>query len=184
VFVHPAGVCESDDIGPRTRIWAFAHVLPGASVGSDCNLCDAVFVEGGARIGDRVTVKNGTLLWDGVTVEDDAFIGPGVVFTNDPTPRADRKKPASEFVPTLVGRGATVGANATVICGTTIGPRAFVAAGAVVVDDVAAYALVAGNPARRIGWVCECGEPLGVDLRCRCGRSYQLGAAGLVPLNP
>jgi acetyltransferase-like isoleucine patch superfamily enzyme len=178
VFVHPRGLCESDTVGPRTRIWAFAHVLAGAVVGADCNVCDHAFVETGARVGDRVTIKNGVLLWDRVTVEDDVFLGPGTVFTNDLRPRAAIKRTAEAFLPTTVRRGATIGANATVVCGVTVGRHAFVAAGAVVVGDVADHALVAGNPGRRIGWVCECGERLGADLGCTCGRRYRQDGDG------
>jgi len=174
VYVHPRGLCESDRVGPRTRIWAFAHVLPGAEVGADCNVGDHAFIEGGARVGDRVTVKNAVLVWDRVTVEDEVFLGPNMVFTNDLAPRVGFRKAPEELVPTLVRRGATIGANATVVCGVTIGRHAFVAAGAVVVDDVADHALVAGNPARRIGWVCTCGRRIGEPLACSCGRSYRI----------
>ncbi len=174
VFVHPKGLCESDRVGPRTRIWAFAHVLPGAQVGADCNVGDHAFIEGGATLGDRVTVKNAVLVWDRVTVEDEVFLGPNMIFTNDLAPRAGFKKSRDQLLPTLVRCGATIGANATVVCGITIGPHAFVAAGAVVVRDVPAHALVGGNPARRIGWVCVCGQRLGDDLACACGRRYRL----------
>ena len=174
VFVHPMGLCESDRVGPRTRIWAFAHVLPGAVVGADCNLGDHAFVEGGARIGDRVTVKNAVLLWDGVTVEDEVFLGPNAVFTNDLAPRAGARKAPGERVPTLVRRGATVGANATIVCGNEIGAWAMIGAGAVVTRDVPPFALMAGVPARRIGWVSHDGERLGADLVCpRSGRRYR-----------
>jgi len=174
VVVHPNGLNESDTVGPRTRVWAFAHVLPGAVVGADCNIGDHAFVEGGARIGDRVTVKNAVLVWDLVTVEDDVFLGPGMVFTNDLWPRAAVKKGRDALAPTLVRRGATVGANATVVCGVTIGEHAFVAAGAVVTRDVPAHALLAGNPGRVRGWVCTCGARLGEDLVCACGRAHDL----------
>jgi UDP-2-acetamido-3-amino-2,3-dideoxy-glucuronate N-acetyltransferase len=174
VFVHPKGLCESDQVGPRTRVWAFAHVLAGAEVGADCNLCDHVFIEGGAKLGDRVTVKNAVLVWDRVTVEDEVFLGPNMVFTNVIAPRVGFRRSAEELVPTLVRRGATIGANATVVCGVTIGSYALIAAGAVVVRDVAAHALMAGNPSRRIGWVCVCGNRLGADLACACGRNYRL----------
>jgi UDP-2-acetamido-3-amino-2,3-dideoxy-glucuronate N-acetyltransferase len=174
VFVHPQGLCESDRVGPRTRIWAFAHVLPGAEVGADCKIGDHAFVEGGAKLGNRVTVKNAVLVWDRVTVEDEVFLGPNMVFTNDLAPRVGFKKSRDQLLPTLVRRGATIGANATVLSGTTIGQHAFVAAGAVVVRDVPAHALVAGNPARRIGWMCVCGQRLGTDLACACGRRYRL----------
>ena len=183
VFVHPAALCESDQIGPRTRIWAFAHVLPGARIGADCNICDSVFVEGGATVGDRVTVKNSVLIWHGVHVQDDVFLGPDVVFTNDLRPRAAVKKDTSELVPTYVLRGATIGANSTIVCGVTIGEQAFVAAGAVVARDVPAHAMVVGNPGRCVGWVCECGERLDAVLECECGRCYEVASesAGLRP---
>lgn len=181
VYVHPLGVCETDDVGARTRVWAFAHILAGASIGSDCNICDHAFVEGGVRLGNRVTVKNAVLLFDGVTVEDEVFLGPNMVFTNDLRPRAAVKKGSTQFVPTVVRRGATIGANATVVCGVTIGENAFVAAGAVVTRDVASHALVAGSPARRLGWACTCGESLDAELVCTCGRRYRevVGTGGL-----
>jgi acetyltransferase-like isoleucine patch superfamily enzyme len=184
VYVHPKGLCESSTVGPGTRVWAFAHVMERAVVGADCNIGDHAFVEAGARLGDRVTVKNAVLVWDQVTVEDDVFLGPNAVFTNDLTPRAGRKKSPDEFLPTLVRRGATVGANATVICGTTIGAHAFVAAGAVVTRDVPAHALVAGNPAQRVGWVCTCGGRLDATLTCPCGRSYRLPGLQDASLEP
>lgn len=158
VFVHPHGLCESDDVGAGTRVWAFAHVMDGATVGRDCNVCGHAFVEAGARIGNRVTVKNDVLVWDRVTVEDDVFLGPGVVFTNDLRPRAHIKRSGDALVPTLVREGATLGANATVVCGVTVGRHAFVAAGSVVTRDVPDFAFVAGSPARQHGWVCVCGE--------------------------
>lgn len=173
VFVHPLGLCESEDVGARTRIWAFAHILAGASVGSDCNVCDHAFIEGGAWVGNRVTVKNAVLLWDGVTIEDDVFLGPNAVFTNDLMPRAAIHRGREEFLPTRVRSGATIGANATIVCGVTVGEAAFVAAGAVVVHDVGAHALVAGNPARPLGWVCTCSARLGPELVCACGRRYE-----------
>lgn len=175
VFVHEKALCETDDIGAGTRIWAFAHVMPGAKIGADCNICDHAFIEGGAVIGNRATVKNNVLLWDKVTIEDDVFLGPNAVFTNDPTPRATRKKPPDEFEPTVVRKGATIGANATILSGITIGEGAFVGAGSVVTADVANYSLVIGNPARHSAWVCWCGTTLPKDLVCTsCGRSYRL----------
>lgn len=174
VFVHERGLCESDDVGPRTRIWAFAHVMRGARVGADCNVCGHAFVESGAVVGDRVTLKNGVAVWDLVVLADDVFVGPYAVFTNDPTPRAAFKKGREAFLPTTVGRGATIGANATIVCGVVIGESAFVGAGAVVVRDVPAHALVVGNPARRVGWACACGARLGDDLACGCGRRFRL----------
>lgn len=171
VFVHPRALCESDSVGAGTRVWAFAHVLPGAVVGRACNIGEGAFIEDGAVVGDRVTVKNGVLIWDGVTIEDDVFLGPGTVFTNDLRPRAEIRRGSVGFVPTLVRRGASLGANVTVVCGVTIGSYAMVAAGSVVTRDVPDHALVAGNPARQRGWVCTCGERLGADLACPDGHS-------------
>ena len=149
--IHSLAVVEPGArIGPRTRIWAFAHVLPGAVVGADCNLCDHTFVEGAVRIGDRVTVKCGVYLWDGVTLEDDVFVGPCAAFTNDKFPRS-RRRPA-RYLQTVVGQGASIGANATLLPGVRIGKQAMVGAGAVVTRDVPAYAVVKGNPARLAGY--------------------------------
>ncbi|ORA26993.1 acyltransferase [Mycobacterium aquaticum] len=184
VFVHPQGLCESGDVGAGTRIWAFAHVLPGAKIGRDCNICDHAYVEYGVTLGDRVTVKNRVLLFDGVTVEDDVFLGPAVVFTNDLRPRAAMKRGRDEFLPTIVRTGATLGAGVVVVCGSTIGPHAFIAAGAVVTRDVPAHGFVVGNPGRLIGWACECGMRLGDTLACACGRSYRQEPAGLMSIRP
>jgi len=150
-YAHPDARLESDRIGPGTRIWAFAHVLAGAHVGADCNLCDHTFIEGGATIGDRVTVKCGVQVWDGVTLEDDVFVGPNATFTNDPFPRS-RRKPA-RYMPTVVRKGASIGANATLLPGITVGSFAMVGAGAVVTRDVPPRAIVAGNPAKVTGYV-------------------------------
>ena len=182
VFVHERGLCESDEVGDGTRVWAFAHVMPGARVGSGCNVCDGAFIESGAVLGDRVTVKNNVLVWDKVVVEDDVFLGPNAVFTNDFRPRAAVKKGPEEFLGTTVRSGATIGANATVVCGVDVGRNAFVGAGTVVTRDVPAHAVVVGNPARQIGWACACGERLGDDLVCpACERRYERDAGeGLV----
>jgi UDP-2-acetamido-3-amino-2,3-dideoxy-glucuronate N-acetyltransferase len=145
-FKHPQALVESTRIGTGTRVWAFAHVLPGAVIGRDCNICDHVFIENDVSLGDRVTVKCGVQLWDGLRVEDDVFIGPNVTFTNDPFPRS-RQRP-DKFPETHIKKGASIGANATILPGLTIGQHAMVAAGAVVTRAVPPYAVVMGNPAR------------------------------------
>jgi len=173
-FIHPQALVEKGArLGAGTRVWAFVHVMAGAVVGKDCNLCDGAFLEGGARVGRHVTVKNGVLLFDGVTIEDEVFLGPHVVFTNDLNPRAAFKKPPEAFLPTRVRRGATIGANATIVCGVTLGESCFVGAGSVVVEDVPAFAVIMGNPARQRGWMCACGLKLPTTLTCRCGRTYE-----------
>jgi acetyltransferase-like isoleucine patch superfamily enzyme len=167
-------------VGSGTRVWAFAHVLEGAVVGSDCNICDGAYVESGATVGDRVTVKNQVMIFEGVTIEDDVFLGPGVIFTNDLNPRAFIKRHGDELLPTKVEQGATIGAGAVVVCGTTIGRFAFIGAGAVVARDVPAHAFVVGNPGRVIGWACRCGLRLPSDLVCSCGRSWAVADGSLV----
>ncbi len=157
-FVHDKALCETPHVGKGTRIWAFAHVLGKAKLGADCNVGDHVFVENDVLIGDRVTLKNGVQVWDGVRLEDDVFVGPNATFTNDVYPRS-RQRPA-EFPQTLVRRGASIGGNATILPGVTIGERALVGAGSVVTKDVPAGALVVGNPARVIGYVDDQGRPL------------------------
>ena len=150
-FRHPAALVESSRIGTGTRVWAFAHILPGATIGRDCNICDHVFIENGVIVGDRVTVKCGVQLWDGVAIEDDVFIGPNATFTNDPFPRS-RQRPAA-FTPTVVRRGASIGANGTLNPGITVGANAMIGSGAVVTHDVPANAIVVGNPAFIQGYV-------------------------------
>ena len=150
VFIHPQALCESAHIGQGTRIWAFAHVLPGARIGADCNICDHVFVENDVTVGNRVTVKCGVQLWDGVHLEDDVFVGPNATFTNDAFPRS--KRYPEKFSQICVRKGASIGANATILPGLTIGAHAMVGAGAVVVRDVPAGAVVVGNPAKIIGY--------------------------------
>jgi len=180
VFIHPNALCESDAVGMGTRVWAFAHIMAGAVVGSDCNIGDHAFIESGARIGDRVVVKNNVLVWDKVTVEDEVFLGPNAVFTNDMTPRVGFKKKPEELIPTLVRRGASIGANATIVCGVTIGEYAMIGAGSVVTRDVPPHALVAGTPADQQGWVCVCGGHLGEDLVCPvCARRFRETGFGL-----
>lgn len=147
-YVHPHALVENDvKIGPGTRIWAFVHILPGAVIGDDCNICDHVFIEGDTKIGNRVTIKCGVQIWDGLRIEDDVFIGPNATFTNDLFPRS---KQEFRLLSTTVKMGATIGANATILPGITIGEKAMVGAGAVVTRDVPRKTLVVGNPAKII----------------------------------
>lgn len=154
-FVHPQGLCESEQVGAGTRIWAFAHVLPGSRVGGECNICDNVFIEGGAIVGSRVTLKCGVQLWDGVELEDDVFVGPNATFTNDRFPRS--KQHPETYAKTIVRRGASIGANATILPGVTIGQNSMVGAGSVVTSSVPPNAIVVGNPARIVGYVNDLG---------------------------
>lgn len=160
-FVHPNALVESDKIGAKTRIWAFAHVLKGAVIGEDCNLCDYVFVENEVTIGSRVTIKNGISIWDGLEIEDDVFLGPNAAFTNDMFPRS--KRHSGNYLKTLLKKGASVGANATILCGITLGKYCLVGAGAVVTKSIPDFALVTGNPARFRYWVSKTGEKLQFD---------------------
>lgn len=161
VFIHSHALCESKNVGAGTRIWAFAHVLPEARIGRDCNICDHVFIENDVIIGDRVTVKCGVQLWNGVQLEDDVFVGPNATFTNDIYPRS-KIYPAA-FGKTVVHNGASIGANATILPGLTIGEHAMVGAGAVVTKSVPPNAVVVGNPAKIVGYT-DIREPPAVSL--------------------
>lgn len=185
-YVHPKGINDSENVGEGTRIWAFAHVMKGAVIGKGCNIGEGCYVEGGAHLGDHVTVKNSVAIWDRVTIEDHVFLGPSMVFTNDRIPRShpDYRTGPGGWEPTLVRFGATIGANATIVCGVSLGRWCFIAAGAVVVRDVADHQMVAGNPARSIGWACKCGRRLPESLRCECGLAYARSGEGLVEAGP
>jgi len=150
-YKHEMALVETDNIGDNTRVWAFTHILPGAQLGCDCNICDHVFIENDVVIGDRVTIKCGVQIWDGLRIEDEVFIGPNATFTNDLFPRS--KVYPEKFEQTVVARGASVGANATILAGVRIGEGAMVGAGAVVTRDVPDHSIVVGNPARVIGSV-------------------------------
>ena len=186
--VHPEAVVhesayvdEGATIGAGTKVWHFCHVLGGAVIGDRCTLGQNVVVMNGTRIGSNVKLQNNVSVYEGVVLEDDVFCGPSMVFTNVLNPRSHVSR-RSEYRRTLVRRGATIGANATIVCGTTLGEYAFVGAGAVVSSDVPDYALVVGVPARRIGWMCQCGERLpdsGAGTCAACGSSYEAAADGI-----
>jgi acetyltransferase-like isoleucine patch superfamily enzyme len=174
VFIHPSALVHPNaQIGPGTRVWAFVNVQEDAVIGEGCNICDTCFVEKGVVIGNHVTVKNGVSVFQGITLQDDVFIGANVAFINDRYPRSHRQD-AWVLEPTTVRKGATIGTNATILCGLQIGEYAFIGAGSVVIRDVPAYTLVVGNPAKAIGFVCRCGRKLSEDLTCRCQLSYEL----------
>jgi UDP-2-acetamido-3-amino-2,3-dideoxy-glucuronate N-acetyltransferase len=179
IFIHPSSIVDDGaEIGEGTKIWHFCHVLQGSQIGKHCVLGQNVMVGPNVRLGDGVKVQNNVAIYESVTIEDEVFCGPSMVFTNVLTPRAfiERK---DEFAQTTVRRGATIGANATIVCGYNIGRYSMIGAGAVVTSDVADYALVVGNPARKIGWVSRTGERLGEDLVCpRTGERYSISAEG------
>lgn len=175
-FVHPTAVVDEGAVlGPGTKVWHFAHIMPGAVIGADCSLGQNVFVANEVRIGDRVKIQNNVSVYEGVVLEDGVFCGPSAVFTNVFNPRAEIER-KHEYRPTLVRKGASLGANCTIVCGNTIGAYAFIGAGAVVTSDVPDHALMVGVPARRRGWMCTCGEILAdpMPATCaRCGRTYE-----------
>lgn len=178
-FVHETAIIDAGaQIGAGSRIWHWVHVCGGAEIGAGCSLGQNVFVGNKVRIGDKVKIQNNVSVYDNVTIEDGVFCGPSMVFTNVFNPRAEIER-KSEYRDTLVRRGATLGANCTIVCGVTIGEYAFVGAGAVVTSDVPPFALMVGVPARQIGWMSHAGERLGEDLVCpREGRRYHLAEPG------
>ena len=176
-----AYVDDGATIGAGTKVWHFCHVLGGAVIGDRCTLGQNVVVMNGTRVGNNVKLQNNVSVYEGVELEDDVFCGPSMVFTNVLNPRSHVSR-RNEYRRTVVRRGATIGANATIVCGTTLGEYAFVGAGAVVADDVPDYALMVGVPARRIGWMCQCGERLPDSARgtcAACGSPYEPTAAGI-----
>lgn len=181
-FIHESAfVDDGAQIGIGTKVWHFCHVLPGAVIGADCTLGQNVVVMNGVRIGNNVKIQNNVSVYEGVELEDDVFCGPSMVFTNVNNPRSHVSR-KSEYRRTLVKRGATIGANATIICGATLAEYAFIGAGSVVTGDVAAYALMVGVPARRVGWMCQCGERLpdsGAGSCAACGTTYRASSGGI-----
>lgn len=178
-FMHESSYMDENvQIGEGTKIWHFCHIQKGAEIGKNCSLGQNVNVSNNVKIGDDVKIQNNVSLYEGVEIEDGVFCGPSCVFTNDLTPRARYPKGSVNYKKTIVKRGATIGANATIVCGTTIGENAMVGAGAVVTDDIKPYSLVIGAPARHIGWVCQCGNRLKEDFSCPCGRRYKFTSKG------
>ena len=180
-FVHETAVVdEPSSIGNDTKIWHFSHIMAGARIGKKCIIGQSVFVGSTARIGNFVKIQNNVSVYEGVTLEDHVFCGPSCVFTNVDRPRSAFPRAGRKFDGTLVKRGTTIGANATIVCGITLGEHSFIGAGSVVTKDVPAFALYVGNPARQLGWICECGEKLGPAQRGRqeltclsCAKTYR-----------
>lgn len=179
-YVHESSYIDKDVvIGEGTKIWHFCHIQSGARIGAGCSFGQNVNISNHVKIGNHVKIQNNVSVYEGVELEDYVFCGPSMVFTNDLTPRSKYPKGAVGYRKTLVRREASIGANATIVCGNTVGERAIVAAGAVVTKDVPDYALVAGIPAKQIGWVCECGNVLDKSLKCKCGKEYLLEEGAL-----
>lgn len=175
-FVHESSYIDDNvSIGEGTKVWHYSHVQTGAVIGEKCSLGQNVNISNNVKIGNGVKIQNNVAVYEGVELEDYVFCGPSMVFTNDLTPRSKYPKGSAGYKRTLVKYGASIGANATIVCGNTIGKWALIASGAVVTKDVPDYALVAGVPAKQIGWACECGEPLKDKLICKeCNREYEL----------
>jgi UDP-2-acetamido-3-amino-2,3-dideoxy-glucuronate N-acetyltransferase len=175
-YIHESSYIDDNvNIGDGTKIWHFCHVQSGVKIGNNCSFGQNVYIGNNVIIGNYVKVQNNVSIYEGVSLEDGVFCGPSMVFTNDLTPRARYPKGTSSYLKTLVKENASIGANATIVCGNTIGRSAMIAAGAVITSDVPDYALFAGIPARQIGWVCKCGHPLKDTLSCdKCGLEYHL----------
>jgi UDP-2-acetamido-3-amino-2,3-dideoxy-glucuronate N-acetyltransferase len=185
-FVHASSyVDEGASIGEETKIWHFSHIMSGAKIGKHCNIGQNVLISSRVTIGNNVKIQNNVSIYDNVTIEDDVFCGPSMVFTNVFNPRSHISR-KHEYRDTLIRRGATIGANATIVCGNTIGEYSFIGAGAVITSDVLPYSLVYGNPARQHGWICQCGEKLNVrkkPIACQsCRDRYILENKVLRPL--
>ena len=177
-FIHPTSDVQCPHIGDGTRIWQFVVILPGARIGRNCNINCSCFIENDVSIGDDVTIKSGVYVWDGITIEDGAFIGPCVAFTNDRFPRS--KHYPDVFLRTIVHRKASIGANSTILPGLSIGDYALIGAGSVLTKHVPAHEIWVGNPARHVGYACECGAKLGEQMRCAsCAAQYESAAPGL-----
>jgi len=179
-FVHESAyIDEGCEIGKGTKIWHFSHILSGSGIGENCNIGQNVVIGPDVIIGNQCKIQNNVSIYKGVTLEDGVFCGPSMVFTNIYNPRAEIRK-MDQVRPTLVKKGATIGANSTIICGLTLGRYCFIGAGTVVNKNVLDHTLIVGNPARQIGWACECGERLSDNLEClACGKTYEKSEDGL-----
>jgi len=174
-FVHESSYVDDDvEIGAGTKIWHFSHILKGARIGENCSIGQNVNVGNNVRIGNGCKLQNNVSVYEGVELEDYVFCGPSMVFTNDLTPRAKYPKGSAGYKRTVLHTGATVGANATIVCGHELGEWCMIAAGAVVTKNVRPHALMAGVPAKQLGWVCECGNILNNNFECSCGKRYEL----------
>lgn len=182
-FVHESSYVDKDVIiGAGTKIWYFCHIQSGAMIGKNCSLGQNVNISNNVKVGNGVKIQNNVTLYEGVELDDYVFCGPSCVFTNDLTPRSKYPKGSAGYKKTIVKTGASIGANATLVCGCTIGSWALIGAGAVVASDVPSHALMLGVPAKVSGWVCECGNVLGDDLQCICGKKYCKKENGLEKL--
>jgi acetyltransferase-like isoleucine patch superfamily enzyme len=183
IFIHKDAVVESSYIGDGTRIWRNVHVMPGAVIGNNCNIGEGCYIENHVKIGNGVTIKNNVAIWNNITIENDVFIGPAAVFTNDYTPRAQNKKGPEDLDGIVIKKGATIGANATIVCRITINEYAFIGAGAVVTKDISRYHVVYGNPAKFKGLICRCAKlipPKKLRHECTCGLQYQIKGSTII----
>jgi acetyltransferase-like isoleucine patch superfamily enzyme len=172
-FIHPRALVETKKIGSGTRIWAFSYILSGAIIGENCNICSHTFIENGVTIGNNVTLKSGVYIWEGVHVDDKVFIGPNVTFTNDIAPRS--KQFPGKFIETFIARGASIGANSTIVAGNKIGKYSMIGAGSVVTKNIPNNTLWYGNPCQFKAYICNCGSKLDSNLYCeKCQRQYEL----------
>lgn len=177
-FIHEKALVDTKNIGQDSKVWEFTHILEGARIGNNCNICSHCFIENDVIIGNNVTIKCGVYLWDGLRIEDNAFIGPNATFTNDLFPRS--KNYPENFPKTVIQEGASIGANSTVLCGLTIGRYSLTGAGSVITKDVMPYTIVIGNPGKQKGYICKCGNKLDSMECSSCGVKYQMNKENII----